>query len=60
MARLGLVEDHPFLIKLLLLDLHQVAAPVESELNDILQQLSVLNILTSLDKRQSKSDIFDI
>ena len=60
MARLGLVEDHPLLVELLLLDLHQVTAPVESELNDILQQLSVLNILTSLDKRQSKSDIFDI
>ena len=46
MARLGLVEDHPLLVELLLLDLHQVTAPVESELNDILQQLSVLVLRT--------------
>ena len=42
MSRLSLVKCDPLVIQLLLLHLHQVAAPVQAKLYHILQQLSVL------------------
>ena len=44
--RLGLVQCHPLVIQLLLLHLDQVRAPVQTKLNHILQQFSVLIIRT--------------